>query len=403
MRHQASPRPRSRPRFRWLAALLALWSVTAFVPAASAQFGEIFDGIRNISNPPVILPIEHPPKLWMNVQRVIFADTQGACADEIVAILRQEFVQRGVVVVDRSQLDTVMQEHGLIRSRLIEKETAIQLGKILGGTTLITLDVQRCEDEKTQWSRRGEKGSTYYAKSWVYVKGAAQVIDLETTRIFSSEVFEQDDGEQASSSAGRPEHPAIFPIHDQVVRRAALEVVKLLFSWEEGVEIPFFDDKRCGLKDVYRRLTVGDYEGAESGAIAAVDACASKKPKHQARAYYDLGVTQFLQARYPEALDSFEQAYSLDPDRRTRKPVVETQRAIEVFERMNGYRGFLEEGGASQVLQEIGIQGAAEEAESSEKREGVRERLKELKSLYDDGLISKEDYEAKRAEILKDL
>lgn len=373
-------------------------------PAVSkAQLGELVDGFRKMINPPVTLPLEHPPKLWLNVEQVIFAETKGKCADEIAAILRQEFVQRGAKVIDRSHLDTVLQEHGLIKARLVEKETAVQLGKILGGTTLITLDVQRCEDEQNRWSKSHEKGSTYYAKSWTHVKGSAQVIDLETTQIFSAEVFQQDGGKTVSSSGGWPEYPPIFSIHDEIIRLSAMEVVKLLFRWEEGVEVPFFDTKKCGLKDAYRRVTVGDYDGAREIAEVAIGKCSGRKPDLQARALYDLGVIEFLGQNYESALENFERAYDLDPSKRTRRTVVETQRAIEVRGRLGGYESFLTTGNTKQDLAGFALEAAIEEAAATDAAESVKARLEALKELFDDGLISEEDYAKKRAEILKDL
>ena len=378
-----------------------------FIPGVVlGQGGNFFDKIRNLSNPPVILPIEHPPKLWLNVERIIFAEVTGKCADEIVATLRQEFVQRGVTVVDRTHLDTVMQEHGLIKARFVEKETAIKLGKILGGTTLITLDVQRCEDEQTRWQKRHDKGTSHYAKSWTFVKGAVQVIDLETTRIFSVEVFEQDGGETAGPSSDRPQFPSIYPIHDAVLRQAAVEVLKMLFRWEEGVEVPFFDNKKCGLKDVYRRLSVGDYDGAEASAETAVDKCSREKESYQARAHYDLGVIRFLQQDYEDALQSFERAYALDPDSRTRKTVMETQRALEARDRLEGYLGFVATGDTGQALAQAAIDQALEDAEVAEAAEAKgdpRARLKSLKGLFDDGLITQEEYDQKRTEILSEM
>ena len=63
----------------------------------------------------------------------------------------------------------------------------------------------------------------------------------------------------------------------------------------------------------------------------------------------------------------------------------------------NGINAFGKKGVASH---EIVIEdGEASEADGS----GVERRLEEARSLYERGLITREEYEAKRAEILKDL
>ena len=45
----------------------------------------------------------------------------------------------------------------------------------------------------------------------------------------------------------------------------------------------------------------------------------------------------------------------------------------------------------------------AEEPKAEEPKETPEEKLEKLKKLYEQELISKEDYEAKKAEIVKDL
>ena len=63
----------------------------------------------------------------------------------------------------------------------------------------------------------------------------------------------------------------------------------------------------------------------------------------------------------------------------------------------NGINAFGKKGVASHeiVVEEDGRTGAGTST--------VEQRLEEVKNLYDRGLITKEEYEAKRSEILKDL
>ena len=62
----------------------------------------------------------------------------------------------------------------------------------------------------------------------------------------------------------------------------------------------------------------------------------------------------------------------------------------------NGINAFGKKGVASHEI-------VVEDGRSEEERSSVEQRLEEARSLYDRGLITKEEYEAKRAEILKDL
>ncbi len=387
---------------QWSKRFLCLVMLLSAQPGAG-QVSELVGSFRRLVTPEVTLSIDHPPKLWVDIERVIFAEAKGKCSDELQALLEQEFVQRGVEVVDRRNLDVVLQEHGLIRTRLIEEETAIELGKILGGATLVTLDVQRCQTETPTWSKRSGKTTTRYAKAQTFVKGSAQVIDLETTRIFSSQVFEADFQNTNRSSSGPVQRPSQQLVHDQAIRLAAAEVLKLLFRWQEGVTVPFFDSKKCGLKKVYQQIVVGDFGAAEARAEKAVDECSAGKDSLRARTYYGLGVTQFLQNDYESALGNFEAAYALDPEERTRRTVLETQRALEIERKLQGYLSSSNQKGHQQALADFAVAEAVEESKRAGSTESISERLKVLKGLLDDGLITEDEYAEKKAEILKDL
>ena len=62
----------------------------------------------------------------------------------------------------------------------------------------------------------------------------------------------------------------------------------------------------------------------------------------------------------------------------------------------NGINAFGKKGVASHEI-------VVEDGRSEEERSSAEQRLEEARNLYDRGLITKEEYEAKRAEILKDL
>ena len=62
----------------------------------------------------------------------------------------------------------------------------------------------------------------------------------------------------------------------------------------------------------------------------------------------------------------------------------------------NGINAFGKKGVASHEI-------VVEDGRSEEERSSAEQRLEEARNLYDRGLITKEEYEAKRAEIFKDL
>lgn len=370
------------------------------LPVTAQGWGELFSGVKSMMHPPVVIELEHPPTHWLQVEQIAFAEVKGKCAEEMAALLREFFVKKGVTIVDRNHLKTVLAEQGLVASGLVNPETAIQLRQIIGATTLIVLEVQRCQDEPRTWTKRSQTKqgtkTSYYSETTTYIKGAVQIVDLETTQVFSSEVFQASYSEKAGPANQRIDPPAAYPIHDQALQSASGEVARLLFTWEQPIELPFFNPKKCGLKDVYRRLEIGDFTGAEELAVAAVAECRGRKAELQAKSEYDLGITRMLLDDYPLALENFESAYSTEPRKDFLEAVQAARSGIDATERLEGYWRFLEEGGDPGGLL---VQQAIQNSKDSTSGDAM-ERLAELKELLEAGLISEEDYDEKKEEIL---
>ncbi len=381
--------------------ILALLSLAFGSPdSATAQ------GLFTLFEKPKIgVNLDQPPEYGLEVSRIAFGPTEGGpCADEIVSGLVEDLIQRGIDVLDREHLNSILQEHNLVMSGMVDESTAIELGRILGATTLIFVNVQRCVDDQT---RRHEDKKTkdgtrrkYFAVTETHLKGSVRVVDLETARIFSAKTLEESGRAEESSYEGLPEFPSKYAIHDLVIHQGIFEINKLLFPWTEVLNMPVFNDKACGLKDTYRLMKVGDFSGAEEMARANLGRCNSKD-KIKARAHYNLGVALMAQGSYNEAQNLFNQSFRLQPSGKAmQRAVTDSRRAIEVAEAMRLYRmrgGQMAPQHPGSPFEDPGSIAATPGAAS------VEERLRKLERLRESGLITEKEYQGKRQEILADL
>ena len=352
------------------------------------------------------LVIDHPPKLWTELGAVVFAQVSGSCGEELDPLIRREFLAHGVDVVDRAQLETVMQELGLGLARWVDPKTALKVGKMLGARTALVLKLTRCEGDMTftnsgALSLSGRNVIHYFAKYEFFIKGSVDVIDLETTKIFSTEVFNTSALDETSKVGARPEPPVRHTVKDRALDQAAAEIVRILVPWQEIVTASFFKSSKCGMKDVYRRAQIDEIESALGKARESVTACEGQKAQYRARTRHNLGMLQFMVDNYPAALSSFEEAFDLDADLKIGNLIKVTRRAIETRQKLRAYYTSIGTPLPEPEIQTSNISPSVNAEESEAPNKSLSDRLQEIKEAKEAGLISDEEYQALRADILK--
>ena len=392
------------PRWSLLGALLGIFVA---MPTSSQLLSSLFEDLI----PTVDVTLEHPPSLGLTVDTVAFAEARGECADEFVNALIEDFVHNNVNVVERQRLKEVMEEIDFSVSGYIDQDDAIALGRILGPSALVFVEVQRCATDQKRSSEsykttQGGYATQYYATTESHFKSAVRVVDLATGRIFSAKTVEKSESRTAKSTSGYPDYPSAYDLHDLVVRGATIQVHRMFFPWIETQSLRFFKDDKCNLKNAYQLLKIGDIEGASIQSAKNLEECKSQpkvKSKLLAHAYYNLGMTHFLEGEHDEALKLFEEAYRLKSGSRIEETILECKRAQQEAENMRRFETRMELAAGA----ERGPGALSKEPDSSGSQaadqDPVEERLRSLQSLLEKGLIDEEEYQTKREEILADL
>lgn len=356
------------------------------------------------SVPTVRVSLVHPPLLGdqiRQIEQVAFAQAEGECAPDLVDSLISDFVSSGVEVVDRQNLEAILDESEFSLSGLVNPKDAVQLGKILGPTALIFVTVRRCTTDQQRLTNHrtsrvsGKPIYQFISRTTAYLRGSVQVVDLSTARIHSARTFDETVKRENTSSTGEVAYPDRFQVKDSAIASAVREIHRLFFPWGEVKSLPFYDDKDCNLKLAYNLVLGGDLTGAIRQSEANIQACEIyrlKKPKLVARAYYNLGMSCCLADDFERGMEYLDQSLQLRPHDVTSTSLAECRRGQQAAREM---KEFLE--GQHATTQSTGVT-PAREGEQSE--EPVEDRLKKLAGIYESELITRDLYSKRIAAII---
>ncbi|HJU83929.1 MAG TPA: CsgG/HfaB family protein [Holophagaceae bacterium] len=362
-----------------------------------------------LANPKVRVTIMHPPGLGLKVDRVAFGPGRDPWSRELADQISTSLVQsRALEVVDRSHLDAILTEQNLGQSGYVQPETIAKLGKLLGPTALVVVNVSRRAFARTPGSavEKYRDGNTHQdatrtrfsARTSLDYAATVQVVDLSTARIFGAEQFVESPSEEASSYQGPPAFPPDAVVLQRALDAVQLKVTRMLVAWPETRDLVFFDDAVFGMDQAHALVKSKNYEAALDRArkgLSESQSTPGQKPKYYPRAYYNVGIIHFILGDYDAALPFLRKALDMQPDASIYQSAhKECEEAIRLRESLRTLAD-----AKSAAAPETQTPAPAPVKVS----EGVEVRLQRLQELYRKGLLSKGEYEAKRKEILKDL
>lgn len=300
------------------------------------------------SNPQISVRINHPPQLGLKINKIVFNQTVGNCSDQITDALISTFVTNGVEVIDRTNLQAILNEHEFNFTGYVDKNSAAAIGKIIGPSAMITVKVLRCQtkiednlyadEQRYNWSTgKTQIDRAYIARTTVYLKASIQTTDLTTGRIFTAQVFDYSPTEENKSYTGRPEAPDEFRVQERAFRSLTYNVHTMFFPWVESVDLFFFDDKDGGLQEAYKAFKAGDYAQAFELSKKNLEFCKNSKgikDKVLGHAYYNLGIMYFIENDWDKALELFREAQLKRPGSIVEMSILQCQKAKILAEEM---------------------------------------------------------------------
>ena len=415
-----------------------LFAILTSIPA----HGQFWD---KLTNPQITLNLTHPPRLGLNLKKFAFGPTYGACSDEIVDQLSNALLSSNADVVDRFTLESLLAQQQMNLNGAMDSQRATQIGGLLGPTALIFVKVSNCDvDHHTTYTERREEirddrkdnnGSghqnnqqgklqnndrkddkddkkyrvirTNHAISTMHLRGSLQTVDLATGRIFSATPIVQDFTLENQADERFPEFPPDRAVREPAISRAAGDALTMFVPWNEQKRLYFFDDKPCNLGAAYALLKAGDVEGTLRLSVDNLQTCKTwpnVKESTLAHAYYNAGLAYLLVNDHDHAMDYLTESAKLKGGDIVQQTITETENSAQLEAEMRQVVERTEQLEQSQaVANPANPQMAPVSGQAAPGPSTVEDRLRQLDSLFSKGLISKQEYDAKRQEILKDL
>jgi hypothetical protein len=193
------------------------------------------------------------------------------------------------------------------------------------------------------------------------------------------------------------EYPPDEDVQTALFGNAVEQVHRLLFSWTETKQFVFFDDSQCSLQVAYDLMQKADYDGAAREAQASLETCKatpSVKPATMAHAYYNRAMTAYIADKFDSAVDDLRQAARFETTK-----VITDAIALCNLARIASL-GKPENKAGHGIAQPVS---ASSQERSTDKKLTPEERLKRLDDLHKKKIISDEEYDRRRKEILAEL
>ena len=263
-----------------------------------------------------VRPAETVDLTKSGVKRVAIGDIQGAeSAQDLGESLREALLKLGKFeLLERSQIASLVQEHALDQSGLVDESTTTQAGKFKGATALVTgrAAAYGCSrPTRTVQSVKLVDGS-FSQQITIDAKAVAdvsfQILDVQTSRIvatkkcFATLAYHQ-------SAVGRepvgPDTTAMLAqcredVVNQFMRSIAPYTVTAEVSFEEDSNIPQI---QIGIN----AAKIGDWDDA----IKSFQEALAAQPSSD-KAHYNLGIAFQMTGRYDDAERGLKAAYKIN-------------------------------------------------------------------------------------------
>jgi hypothetical protein len=376
-----------------------------------------------LTKPQVTVNLTHPPRLGLNIKKVAFGPSYGECSDEILDRLSENLISNGVEVIDRHHLHNMMAPQHLDFGGYMDQQSAVRMGRLLGPTALIFVKIAQCNVEQHRnvqehkerkkdhdGNQKDEIVRSYDAIVDAHLRGSLQTVDLATGRIFSASPIVEDAELVNHSNEHPPEFPPRQVVRDTVIGHAVYDASTFLLPWNEEKKLYFFNDKECNMAVAYTLLKANDFNGVVRQSEENIVSCKSwpkLKDSSMAHAYYNAGLAYLLINEHEKALYYLTESEKLKGGQIVTDTIAEATKSAQLeaeMQRVDARTERFEQESMENANQLPPIQPPPNPAASNPAPSGsVEERLKKLDSLYKQGLLSRQEYDAKKAEILKDL
>lgn len=262
----------------------------------------------------VIVPVTRPAEIDLRgIDKIAIGKIQGRGRREIEDLLTTRLFESGKFeVLERQNLERLMKEHRLKFIGIIDKSTAVKLGKMIGAATLVFGDVPMYKaDNKVTYrdwkDREGRYHRTYYNTTTAKVKATFKVVGLRTGKIVAAKTIYETVERQNTECDAVPEAPDADEALNSATNKVIEQFMKMICPYQDYVAIEFEREKKLPeLAEGIVCARTGKWYLAEKKFKQAVD-----KMPTSPEAHYDLGVAYEYQYKFKKAEEALKKAIRL--------------------------------------------------------------------------------------------
>ncbi len=279
--------------------------------------------------PSVRVPVTRPAEInLMGIKRVAIGQIDGNVGASLSDVLSQRLFESGrYEIMDRQNMNTLMKEHNLNMTGIIDDQTSVKLGNLLGVQALIF------GNSNGQFRQRTEIGNAYkcsrpggvcrdYKKIGEgRINTTLKIVDLKTGKIIAIKNFTDD---KSDSTWEANEWPADIDgsiIMGSILNMTADKFMRMIAPYTDYVTVEFEDSK---IPEVKSGIVMAQ-SGQWSSACVQFRNAVSSNPT-EAATWYNLGLAYMYTYQFDEAIQAFNKANALKPSSKYAQEVANCSR-----------------------------------------------------------------------------
>jgi hypothetical protein len=278
----------------------------------------------------VTINIYHPPKLAaaLNGRRAIVGTLAGRCSAEFAALLERDLGAYNLAPVGAAERDGALERAGLSGATdPAQPAAAAALVRALGPLIAFTAQIDRCDVRQREPLLGPGMPAIHISRSEGHFDATLRAIDLESGRELGAATLRAVAQKENQSQTGNPEYPGNLEVQSLTLLQALGQARQLYAPWKESRDVPFVDDKSCGLQQAYGLLKSGDSAALQQTLRQSATTCTGS-PKLQASVYYDLAVAYLADRKMKEAAEALDRSRQIYPSRQAEQLLASCQDAL---------------------------------------------------------------------------
>jgi hypothetical protein len=147
----------------------------------------------------------------------------GGLPEQISEMIQEGVINTGLFnVLERSKLQTIMTEQGWTNSGMVESNSVIQMGKMLGAGFVMTGKIISMDTEQKNFRGYGVSTQT----TFITLRANAQVMETETGKIIFSKTVKAEDKMYESNSLANADSGVFVKLAEQIANEIVKDIRK---------------------------------------------------------------------------------------------------------------------------------------------------------------------------------